>query len=164
MKDFEKYIMSLGIVFKKPIMVISSFGILSLTSLQMAIVLLFVMLILDYFTGVLGSYYTHKTEKTGGNVWFTSEKTKKSLVKTITYFVFILLTYGIHQVFEIRHFSFPSVTKMEISITLFSIAICCAIEFYSIFWENLPKAGMDIPKKIVSVVASFKDTFNKIKE
>ncbi len=155
--------MNLAGVFNKPIVLGVSFVALSFTTLQLAIILLIIMIFIDYVTGVLASYFEHKENGQKGNVWFTSQKTKLSILKVITYFLFILLTAGIQEVFKIKTFAFEKYADVEFSISLFAIAICVAIEFYSIFWENLPKAGFDIPKKIVSVYQSFKKLVLSIK-
>lgn len=158
------YFSSLGLIFKKPTLLLASFSILALTSTQMAICLLLLATFFDYITGVLASYYKHLEKGEEGDVWFSSDKSKMYLVKCITYFLFILLTWGVERVFEIKTFKIEGITHLDLNITMFSIAMCVAIEFYSIFWENLPRAGMDVPKKVVSISKSIWDLFNQVKK
>ncbi len=168
----EKYIMNLLAVFNKPIVLGVSFVALSFTTLQLAIILLIGFTLVDFSTGVLASRCRFNAKKKAGQLtekeikkgWFSSEKWKLSLLKTITYFFFILLTKSVQEVFKIKTFTFEKYADVEFSITLFAIAICVSIEFYSIFWENLPKAGFNIPKKIVNVFKAFKKIFTTINE
>ncbi len=163
--------MNLASVFNKPIVLGVSFVALSFTTLHLAIILLIGFTIVDFGTGVLASWCRFNAKKKAKQLtdkevkkgWFSSEKWKLSLVKVITYFFFILLTYEVQNVFKVKTFAFEKYTEVEFSITLFAIAICIAIEFYSIFWENLPRAGFDIPKKIIDVFKAFKKLFTTIK-
>lgn len=158
------YLSTLGLVFKKPTLLITSFSLLALTSLQMAIILLLTTLLIDYITGVYASYYIHKREGKKDNAWFSSDKSRLSFVKSITYFLLILLTYGIERIFKIKTFKLESYSHLEMSITLFAIAMCIAIEVYSTFWENLPRAGFNFPGKVVKVAKSFWELFAGLKK
>ena len=166
-KSYEHYITGILTSIKKPAVIIPTIGILELTNLQLALALLFGLLFIDYITGVLASWINHKKNfKT--SFWkdsvngFSSEKWKKSLVKIITYFLFILLTYEIEYIFQIKSFT-SDYSDLKITITLFAIAISCGIEFYSIFFENLPKAGFDIEKKFMKLFDKAKSIFTKVK-
>ena len=88
-KSYEHYVTGILTSIKKPAVIIPTIGILELNNLQLALALLFGLLFIDYITGVLASWINHK-KKFGTNFWkdsvngFSSEKWKKSLVKTIT--------------------------------------------------------------------------------
>ena len=167
-KLYEHYIIGILTSIKKPAVIIPTIGILELNNLQLALALLFGLLFIDYITGVLASWINHK-KNFGTSFWkdsvngFSSEKWKKSLVKTITYFLFILTTWSIEKVFQIKYFNTSYSNIGNITITLGAIAISCGIEFYSIFFENLPKAGFDIEKKFMKLFDKAKSIFTKVK-
>ena len=156
-------------VVKKPIVVIPAIGIIELSNIQVSLALFFVLLFFDFLTGVLASYTEWK--KLGKNTkffkdredGFTSEKWKKSLVKTITYFLFILTTWCIEKVFQIKPFELQYTEIKLVTITLIAIAISCGIEFYSIFFENLPTAGFSIEDESMKAFNKVKSIFTKVK-
>ena len=167
-KSYEHYVTGILTSIKKPAVLIPTIGVLELTNIQLALSLLFGLLFIDYITGVLANWINHK-KKFGTSFWkdsvngFSSEKWKKSLVKTITYFLFILTTWSIEKVFQIKPFNTSYSNIGNITITLVAIAISCGIEFYSIFFENLPKAGCDIEKKFMKLFDKAKSIFTKVK-
>ena len=156
-------------VVKKPIIVIPAIGIIELSNIQMALTLFFVLLFFDFLTGVLASYTEWK--KLGkntkffkdGKYGFTSEKWRLSLVKTITYFLFILATESIEKVFQIKPFNTSYSDIGNITITLGAIGFICGIEFYSIFFENLPRAGFSLEDKFMKAFNKVKSIFTKVK-
>lgn len=162
-KDFTEYLHFLKrfpeigtMIYTKPILLTPVLGIIALNNQLLAIFLLLFFVAVDYSTGVLGSWYEAKKENKKG--WYTSDKWRGSIMKSISYSLFILLSYGMEKVFFIKKFHFESYTDVDFTLTLVATAICISIEFYSIFWENLPKAGVNIPEKInafVSKVTSF---------
>ena len=167
-KSYEHYVTGILTSIKKPAVIIPTIGVLELTNLQLALALLFGLLFIDYITGVLASWINHKKNfKT--SFWkdsvngFSSEKWKKSLVKTITYFLFILTTWSIEKVFQIKPFNTYYSNIGNITITLGAIGLSCSTEFYSIFFENLPKAGFDIEKKFMKLFDKAKSIFTKVK-
>ena len=164
-KSYEHYVTGILTSIKKPAIIIPTIGILELTNIQLALALLFGLLFIDYITGVLASWINHKKNfKT--SFWkdsvngFSSEKWKKSLVKTITYFLFILTTWCIEKVFQIKPFNTSYSNIGNITITLGAIGITCGTEFYSIFFENLPKAGFNIEKEFMKLFTKVKN-FNE---
>ena len=167
-KSYEHYITGILTSIKKPAVIIPTIGILELNNLQLALALLFGLLFIDYITGVLASWINHK-KQFGTSFWkdsvngFSSEKWKKSLVKTITYFLFILTTWSIEKVFQIKPFNTSYSNIGNITITLGAIAISCGIEFYSIFFENLPKAGFNIEDSFLKLFNKIKSIFTKVK-
>ena len=167
-KLYEHYATIILTSIKKPVVLIPIIGILELNNLQLALALLFGLLSIDNITGILASWINHKKNfKT--NFWkdsvngFSSEKWKKSLVKTITYFLFILTTWSIEKVFQIKPFNTSYSNIGNITITLGAIAISCGIEFYSIFFENLPRAGFSLEDKFMKAFNKVKSIFTKVK-
>lgn len=167
-KLYEHYATVILTSIKKPAVLIPTIGVLELTNLQLAIVLLFGLLSVDYITGVLASWVNHK-KKFRTSFWkdsingFSSEKWKKSLVKTITYFLFILTTWSIEKVFQIKSFNTSYSDIGNITITLVAIGLSCGIEFYSIFFENLPNAGFNIEDRFLKLFNKIKSIFTKVK-
>lgn len=167
-KLYEHYVTGILTSIKKPAVLIPTIGVLELTNLQLAIVLLFGLLSVDYITGVLASWVNHK-KQFGTSFWkdsvngFSSEKWKKSLVKTITYFLFILTTWAIEKVFQIKPFTTSYTHVGNITLTLGAIGLSCGIEFYSIFFENLPKAGFNIEDRFLKLFNKVKSIFTKVK-
>lgn len=167
-KSYEHYVTGILTSIKKPAVLIPTIGILELTNLQLALALLFGLLFIDYITGVLASWINHK-KQFGTSFWkdsvngFSSEKWKKSLVKTITYFLFILTTWCIEKVFQIKPFIVCYTNLSNITLTLGAIGFSCGIEFYSIFFENLPRAGFSIEDKFMKTFNKIKSIFTKVK-
>ena len=167
-KSYEHYVTGILTSIKKPAVLIPTIGVLELTNLQLALALLFGLLFIDYITGVLASWINHK-KLFGTSFWkdsingFSSEKWKKSLVKTITYFLFILTTWAIEKVFQIKPFNTFYSDIGNITITLGAIGLSCGIEFYSIFFENLPKAGFNIEDSFLKLFNKIKSIFTKVK-
>ena len=167
-KSYEHYVTGILTSIKKPAVLIPTIGVLKLTNLQLAIILLLGLLSVDYITGVLASWINHK-KLFGTSFWkdsingFSSEKWKKSLVKTITYFLFILTTWAIEKVFQIKPFNTFYSDIGNITITLVAIGLSCGIEFYSIFFENLPKAGFNIEDSFLKLFNKIKSIFTKVK-
>ena len=156
-------------VVKKPIIVIPAIGIIELSNIQMALALFFVLLFFDFFTGVLASYTEwkklgkktkfFKDRKDG----FTSENWRLSLVKTITYLTFMLLVYLTEKTFQIKPIELQYTEIKLVTFTLIAIAISCCIEFYSIFFENLPRAGFSIEDESMKAFNKVKSIFTKVK-
>ena len=167
-KSYEHYVTGILTSIKKPEVLIPTIGVLKLTNLQLAIILLLGLLSVDYITGVLASWINHK-KLFGTSFWkdpingFSSEKWKKSLVKTITYFLFILTTWAIEKVFQIKPFNASYTHVGNITLTLGAIGFSCGIEFYSIFFENLPKAGFNIENSFLKLFNKIKSIFTKVK-
>lgn len=166
-KTYEHYFAGILTSIKKPSIIIPAIGILELSNMQLAMLLLLGLLCADFLTGVYASWINYKKEHGKGfftnyENGFSSRVWKQSLTKAITYFLFILLTYAIEHIFQIKSFS-SDYSDLKITITLFAIAISCGIEFYSIFFENLPKAGFDIEKKFMELFDKAKSIFTKVK-
>ena len=122
-----------------------------------AIVFLCILDALDFITGIAASYIVwRKTDRK--TTLISSEKLKMSGVKVFTYFSTILVVYGVELVFFEKHFNFNSITDKDFTITSIAIAFFCAIEIYSIVFENFKKMGFDVLANIKKLVTVFKDT------
>lgn len=164
---YKKHIIGILTAIKKPAIAIPAIGMLTLSDCQLGIFLLLGLMILDFVTGVLASWNLWKDSKIESNFWkygFSSSRIRLSLVKSVTYFLFIICAYGIERIFKIKTFNADSYTEHKITITLLAIAISCAIEFYSIFFENLPKAGFSIEKKVNAIFVKVKTALTSVKE
>lgn len=159
----DKYFMNAFLAVKKPTVLIPTIG-LSLTFQKdyFMIYLLLILFAVDFLTGVLASYVEFRKAGKKGKFFsdkkdgFTSTRWRLTFVKAITYFLLIILTKVIEDVFAVKAFSL-SFTSHEVTISLISIAFSCAIEFYSIFWENLPRAGFSIWDSFKKITGTAKD-------
>lgn len=152
---------------KKPAILVPALGIITISDCQLGIILLVGLMILDFITGVLASWFLWKDSKIESNFWkygFSSLRIRMSIVKSVTYFLFIICSYGIEIIFRIKSFGTNAYTDHEVTVTLFTVAIACAIEFYSIFFENLPKAGFDISEKVTAIYKLVKNAVKSIKD
>lgn len=132
-----------------------------LTSVQKALILLLIFLVIDFITGIIASWREKKDkEKIDPTVkeqsLISSEKLKLSAVKAFTYASAILGVWGIEKVFFIRTFKFENISTEDLTVTLIFVGFCCAIEFYSIVFENFKRMGFDISKKAFSVIRHVK--------
>lgn len=132
-----------------------------LTSVQKALILLLIFFVIDFITGIIASWREKKDkEKIDPTVkeqsLISSEKLKLSAVKAFTYASAILGVWGIEKVFFIRTFKFENISTEDLTITLIFVGFCCAIEFYSIVFENFKRMGFDISKKAFSVIRHVK--------
>ena len=167
-KSYEHYITGILTSIKKPYVIIPTIGIIELSNMQLSILLLFGLLAADWGTGVYAAWINYKKENGKGffkdsEKGFSSRIWKQSLTKTITYFLFILSTYAIQHIFQIKSFDSEYSHIKGITITLFAIAISCGIEFYSIFFENLPNAGFNIEDRFLKLFNKIKSIFTKVK-
>lgn len=164
---FYKHAFAILTGIKKPAVVVPAIGMLSLTDCQLGIFLLLALMTVDFATGVLASWNLWKDSKIETKFWkngFSSYRLRMSLNKSITYFLFIMCAYGIEQVFKIKTFNAENYTDHKITLTLATIAISCAIEFYSIFFENLPKAGFSIEANVKKIFVKVKGAVTSVKE
>jgi phage-related holin len=165
---YSKYFFKLGLSLKtmgsSPAGIVTGTSLVAisvLSSVQKALLLLLLFFILDFITGILASWKEKKEkEKTKPELkeesLISSEKLKLSAVKAFTYASAILGVWGIEKVFFIRTFKFDNVSTEGLTITLIFVGFCCAIEFYSIVFENFKRMGFDIAKSFINVVKNVK--------
>jgi len=165
---YSKYFIKLGISLKSistsPAATITSGTIIVTTyfsTVQKALLLLLLFFILDFITGIIASYKEKKQKekdnpKLKEQTLISSEKLKLSAVKAFTYASSILGVWGIERVFFIKTFKFENVSTEDLTVTLIFVGFCCAIEFYSIVFENFKRMGFDIASKFFIVVKGVK--------
>ena len=122
--------------------------------------------VFDFITGILASWREKReSEKTDPSLkdkdLISSDKLKLSGIKAFTYASAILAVWGIEKVFIIKSFKFSNISDQDMTITLIFIGFCCAIEFYSIFFENFKRAGFDIKKNVFKVTSEAKKIIAK---
>ena len=160
-KYYLKMYISLKAMFTKTsglILAIPTIAISTTIDPQKSILFLCLLFTIDFATGITGSYVEWiKTDRK--TTLISSEKLRMSAVKLFTYFSGILVVYGVELVFFEKHFKFKSITDKDFTITSIAIAFFCAIEIYSIVFENFKKMGFDVfanIKKIKSVITEIK--------
>lgn len=139
--------------------------ILVLTTSQKAVMLLGLFFILDFITGILASWA--KFIKTNSNsekrYLIQSSKLRLSAVKFICYALGILCAWGIEIVFVIKKIPSGSISTQNLTFTTVVIAFFCAIEFYSIFFENIKRMGFDIILKVKKISSESWKLYKTIK-
>ena len=159
-KYYLKMLISLKAMFTKTsglILAIPTIAISTTIDPQKSILFLCLLFTIDFATGITGSYVEWiKTDRK--TTLISSEKLRMSAVKLFTYFSGILVVYGVELVFFEKHFNFNSITDKDFTITSIAIAFFCAIEIYSIVFENFKKMGFDVLANIKKLVTVFKDT------
>lgn len=163
-KSFIKLGISLKSISTSPAATITSGTIIVTTyfsTVQKALLLLLLFFILDFITGIIASYKEKKQKekknpKLKEQTLISSEKLKLSAVKAFTYASSILGVWGIERVFFIKTFKFENVSTEDLTVTLIFVGFCCAIEFYSIVFENFKRMGFDIASKFFKVVKGIK--------
>lgn len=165
---YSKYFIKLGISLKSistsPTATITSGTIIATTyfsTVQKALLLLMIFFILDFITGIVASWKEKRNkEKEDPSLkeqsLISSEKLKLSAIKAFTYASSILGVWGIEKVFFIKTFKFENVSTEDLTVTLIFVGFCCAIEFYSIVFENFKRMGFDIAKNFIKVVKGVK--------
>jgi len=186
---FLKIFMTAKIIFSKPASALLLTGVTtlsiyaridSLTITQQALLMLLACFILDFITGVYASYIETKAKMKipkAKRRWnrvlnnlevfgktISSEKLRKSVVKAVAYCLFIICAYGIQVLFFVKTFKFTTVSHREFTVTLIVITFCIITELWSVFKENLPRAGYDIGAAIMEVVRGVKKTKKEIEE
>jgi len=175
----------LNIEFPKFSMLLNPLALLSATptavivapavEIQSVAYILGVLFIADLITGLCASYFVWK-EKTPKGKWFfraneenipeeqkgfSSDKFKKCWFKGIIYGLFPLVVFEFQETFFIKALKLETITDSEINITVICLLIFCANELFSIFWENLPKCGVNVPKGIRDLILGVRKLTDK---
>lgn len=150
--------------------VIPNMVIAPVAKLESVVWILVMLFMADLGSGLLASYFEWEKDAEKGKYFFgdkdgfSSDKFKKCFLKGIVYGGFPLIVLKFQQAFLIKNMTFPSISTSEIDITTLCLLVFCANELFSIFWENLPKCGLNIPKGIRSLITGVKEVTNEIKE
>ena len=126
-----------------------------------ALRILIIAMLLDFVTGILASW--NEAKKAREPFKITSHKLRRSLIKTITYFAVIYFVYEITMILHIKNFHFDSFDTLDFTPTFVTIGVCAAVEIWSIFMENLPRAGYDIVGSIRALFTGISKLKQEIK-
>lgn len=166
LKSFSKIFLSIKSMFKTPIgivLILPSVSLALLSNLQLILLLMLIAYIVDFATGILASWIEYKKSNEKIKVYLIeSTKLRKSVIKAVSYMLFIAGVYLFEKAFFIKTIAITSVSDKELTITSIAVAFCFAIEFFSIL-ENLKRSGFDLigqfksgAKKIHSLIKSAK--------
>lgn len=130
-----------------------------LSTTQQTMVLLAVLFVMDFITGIGASYVEFKkalpvTPGAGKRYVLSSTKMKLSAVKFITYAFGIICAFIIESIFVKRELNFEHITTAKMTLTTVVTVFFCAIEFYSIFFENIKRMGLDLIQKVKDIAKS----------
>ncbi|WP_417365566.1 phage holin family protein [Flavobacterium beibuense] len=121
----------------------------ALSTTQKAALFLVVLFAIDFVTGLGASWMEFKKEKplmpsSEKRYLIETSKLRQSIVKGVFYGLWALLSWAIENIFVIKEIPSGHISTENLTLTTYAIALLCAIEFYSIFFENLKRMGFDI--------------------
>lgn len=160
------------LIFKKPIVLFGAVPIIAITPVVNFIDVVWILVWLftgDFLSGVTASYFEWKKTAPKGKYFFgqsqgfSSDKFKKCFVKGIVYAGFPILVLKFQQIFMLKNISVKAITDSQIDLTTAFLLLFCGNEIFSIFWENLPKCGLNIPKGIKNLFVGVKDITKETK-
>jgi len=126
------------------------------------LILLGVLIIFDFITGILASSYIRKDNiKKGKEVskrLIESSKLRLSGVKFYVYFSTIVLAWLMHHIWVLKNFEIW-ISEEPKGIVLIVIGFWCLVEIYSIVFENFKDMGIDV----LSIFEKLKKIYNKFK-
>lgn len=162
-----------SILFKNPPLLAASAPVLAVATHVVdfygLVTVLFWLFGLDLISGLLSSYFTWKEKAPkesfffGHKDGFSSDKFKKCFIKGMVYGGFPLIVLKFQQAFMLKSFSANYVTEAQIDVTTVILLLFCGNEIYSIFWENLPNCGINIPSSIRKFITGVKEIKEEIK-
>ncbi len=170
-----------GLMITKPVCIlplsIYLTAFLALTIFQQSLFLLLGVFTIDFLTGIYASYIENKKEASliKGTITvrvkigifkdtIKSEKLRKSAIKAIVYLLLVILSYAVEKIASLKPFNFESISTVSYTFSTLAVGFCAAIEIWSIFIENLPRAGFDIVKTFTSAFAKAKEIKKDITE
>lgn len=163
----------MSLLLKKPFAIVGAVPVIALSpvvNLYDVVWILVWLFIADFGSGITASYFEWKKDAPKGKFFFgqsqgfSSDKFKKCFVKGIVYAGFPIIVLKFQQTFMLKNISMKSLTDSQIDVTTVLILLFCANEIFSIFWENLPKCGLNIPKGIKNLFVGVKDISKETKE
>lgn len=142
-------------------------AIATLSSAERAAIFLLFLFIADFVTGIAASWVEFKAAKplvpaSGKRYLIQSAKLRLSGIKFVCYALGLLCAYGIEIVFVVKKFNPSMITTEDLTFTTIITAFFCAIELYSIFFENVKRMGFDLIAKFNKVLGLAKRTKSKI--
>lgn len=171
-KYFTKAGVALKAVFSKPLSIALSAPVIALplySTAEKACGLLAVFFVIDFVTGILASWVEFKkvpplVPASGKRYLIQSSKLRMSAVKFISYALFILCAWLIESVFVLKEIPAGHISLQNFTLTTIIIALCCVIELYSIFFENIKRMGFDIIQNIKKISSSGWDVYKSVKD
>lgn len=161
------------IAIKKPLLLIAPIILVPVVSLIAVSEILIWLFAIDLISGLVASYFDWRKATPKGKYFFrakdtkdvpeeqkgfSSDRFKKTFVKGIIYGGFPLVVLKFQQAFLLKNFKIPSyLSDSEIELTTIFLLIFCANELFSIFWENLPRCGLNLPKGIRNIITGVKE-------
>lgn len=169
----------LTLAIKNPFVLIAPVVLAPVVSLGSVSEILIWLFVIDLGSGLFASYFDWKKVTPPGKFFFrakdtkdipeeqkgfSSDRFKKCFVKGIIYGGFPLVVLKFQTTFLIKNFKIPSyISDSEIELTAIFLLIFCANELFSIFWENLPRCGLNLPKGIRNFITGVKEIKEEIK-
>ena len=139
------------------------------TTVEIACGILAAFFIIDFATGILASWVEFKNivpivPASGKRYLIQSAKLRMSGVKFICYSLAILCAWMFEMVFMIKEIPTKHISTNNLTLTTVVIAFFCLIEFYSIFFENIKRAGFDIIEMVKKISRSGWSVYKSIKD
>lgn len=166
---FGKYVSKVGVavkaIFTKPVITAMCVPVMVMpvfTGLQKALIALGAFFVLDFITGIWASYIEFyknlppKKPNAPKRYVIKSRKLKLSAVKFIVYGLMLLVAHGIEWAFLPGEFQ-PHSSLSQMTITTIAAGFLCAIEIYSIVFENFKRMGFDVIAKFRKLKGAVKD-------
>lgn len=163
----------IALFFKKPVVLTVALPVVALAPVVdfYDVVWLLVWLFIgDFCSGMGASYFLWKKTAQKNKYFFgqaqgfSSDKFKKCFIKGIVYAGFPIIVLRFQQIFMLKNLTLKSVTDSQIDVTTILLLLFCANEIFSIFWENLPKCGLNVPGGIKKLFVGVKDITNETKD
>jgi phage-related holin len=144
--------------------VIPSIAIATIVQVESVAGLLLILFLVDLLSGITASYFEWRKLKERANWFFnwnkggfSSDLFKKSFLKGMIYGGFPLIVWKFQQVFLLKNITISTISTSQMDVTTICLLVFCANEIFSIFWENLPKCGVNIPKGIKGLINGIKE-------
>lgn len=158
---------------KNPLLLVAPVILVPVVSIADVSEILMWLFTIDLVSGIIASYFDWRKVTPSGKYFFrakdtktipeeqkgfSSDRFKKCFIKGIVYGGFPLIVLKFQNTFLIKNFKIPAyVSDSEIELTTVFLLIFCANELFSIFWENLPRCGLNLPKGIKNLIVGVKD-------
>jgi hypothetical protein len=168
--------MSLAI--KNPFLLLPTVVLNHVVSIESVNEILMWLFAFDLASGLFASYFDWKKVTPKGKFFFrakdtlnipdnqkgfSSDRFKKCFIKGIIYYGFPLVVLKFQEAFLIKNFKIPfNISDSEIELTTIFLLIFCCNELFSIFWENLPRCGLNLPKVIKNFITGIKEVKEEI--
>lgn len=166
-----KIVACIKVMFSKPAgmaMLVPVLVMPEITTTVKALYLLLLLMVADFFTGVIASYIEFKksvpvTPGSGKRYVIQSSLLILSGVKFIIYGSASLIAAGIEWVFIAQEFE-PHKALKKLTLTAIVIGFFCVVEVYSIVMENFKRMGFDVLEVVKKMFKSGRDIYKTVKD